>query len=344
MSHLINANTLLQLNSTKCIFDVRSPSEYRKGHVPSAKSLPLLNDDERKIVGTLYKKKGPQAAFLKGLEIVTPKMQDLVERVWSTAEDEHQEFVVYCARGGKRSESVQWILQQSGLKCIFRLSGGYQQFRHSVLDVVARKYPTIVLSGLTGVGKTKILRTLHQNGQPCIDLEEIARHRGSAFGGFPNLEQPSQQQFENELALTLLQHRDDKDVLFIEDESKSIGRCYFPPLFYAKNIKEAPLIHLTCSTEQRISNLLIEYGGLETKDLLYSLQRIEKRLGTEKMKRISNYICHGELRIAIQEMLEYYDRQYIYNQNKRQILFEMNITDMSIEDVAKDIKCRMGNL
>ena len=340
MSHFINSQSVLEANDDTILLDVRSPVEYKKGHIPSAISLPLFSDEERKSIGILYKNEGAQAAFYKGLEFVGPKMRTIVERVWSLSEN-RKKIVIYCARGGKRSESVHWLLQQSGLQNVFRLKGGYQQFRNYVMELMQQKYPTIVLSGLTGVGKTKILHVLHRIGRQCIDLEEIACHRGSAFGGYPNLEQPTQQLFENSLALHLSSHRYSKDVVFMEDESKSIGKCYFPPLFFSQNIKEASVIHLTCSIEQRISNLLEEYGTVQQHDLLASLYKIERRLGREKVKKISHCIQRDDLYSAIRYILDYYDHKYTYNQSKRHVAFQMDITGMRNDEVAEEINRRM---
>lgn len=342
MPHLIHIQSLLQANDDILLFDVRSPVEYQKGHIPSAISLPLFSDEERKSIGIIYKGEGSQAAFYKGLDFVGPKMRTLVERVSSLA-DKKQKIVIYCARGGKRSESVHWLLQQSDIQDVFRLEGGYQQFRNTVLRLFQQKYPTIVLSGLTGVGKTKILHALHRMGGQCIDLERIARHRGSVFGGHPNIKQPTQQLFENALAKNLYCHRHPESVIFVEDESKLIGKCYIPSVFFSQNIKEASEIHLTCSIEQRISNLMEEYGSLEVHDLLIALHKLEKRLGREKVKRISNYIQCGDLYSAIRHILDYYDHKYAYNPSKRHIVFQMDITDMCADEVAKEISSRVGN-
>ena len=342
MSHLINTQSLLQANDDILLCDVRSPIEYQKGHIPLAISLPLFSDEERKTIGILYKNEGSRAAFCKGLAFVGPKMHTLVERVSSLAEKKRR-VVIYCARGGKRSESVHWLLQQSGQQDVYRLEGGYQQFRNFMLGILQRKYPTTVLSGLTGVGKTKILRVLHRMGRQCIDLEKIACHRGSAFGGYPNMEQPTQQLFENELAINLFQHRKSEEVVFVEDESKSIGKCYFPPLFFSQNIKEASVIHLTCSIEQRIFNLMEEYGSVERHELLNALYKLEKRLGREKVEKISNYIQCNDLYTAIRYILDYYDHKYTYNQNKRHIVFQMDVTGMCADEVAEEINRRMEN-
>lgn len=340
MPQNIDISSLFYFNNP-CIplLDVRSPIEYHKGHIPKAQSFPLFTDEERSIIGTLYKQEGFDTAYLKGLEIVGPKMKDFVQDGFLLAGND-QEIALYCARGGKRSQSMQWLLEQSGLK-VHRLEGGYKMYRNWTISMLNQKYQTVVLSGLTGVGKTKILQALHQIGTSCIDLEEIAKHKGSAFGGNPNQKQPSQQQFENELALQLLQKQE--DVFVLEDESKSIGRCFLTPFFVEQNIKKAPTIRLLCSIEQRVNNLLEEYGQLEQNILIHSVRKLEKRLGKQKTDFVIKNIENNDLSTAISLVLEYYDARYHQGMMARNMMCEIDITNRSIQDVAQEIATKIDN-
>lgn len=179
------------------VFDVRTPAEYDKGHIPGAHNLPLLSDVERALVGTTYHKAGREAAILEGLEYVGPKMRQMVETVQHATES--KTVMLHCWRGGMRSKSVGWLLNTYGYK-VFLLTGGYKAFRHYVLQSFEIPRNIIILSGHTGSGKSDVLEHLQHLQEQVIDLEGLAHHKGSAFGGLGELPQPSQQQFENQLA------------------------------------------------------------------------------------------------------------------------------------------------
>jgi len=180
------------------VFDVRTPAEFAKGHIPGAFNLPLFSDEERRRVGIIYKQIGRESAILEGLEYVGPKMRRIVETVQSITG--HKTLLLHCWRGGMRSSSVAWLLNTSGYE-IFLLKGGYKAFRHYVLDSFEIPRDIIILSGHTGSGKTEILQALSRLGEQAIDLEKLACHKGSAFGSLGETPQPAQQEFENHLAL-----------------------------------------------------------------------------------------------------------------------------------------------
>ena len=204
------------------LFDVRSPCEYAHAHIPGAINLPLFSDEERKIIGTLYKQEGSEQAIERGLEFVGPKLADFVKK----AKKLPSPITVYCARGGMRSEAMQRLFSFAGIPSR-RLEGGYKTYRQQVLATFQKPWKLLVISGLTGCGKTEFIRN---SGKPAIDLEELARHRGSAFGWLGA--QPSTEHFENLLAEKLNQCDPDLPIL-VENESRlSAPVKYRTPFFF----------------------------------------------------------------------------------------------------------------
>jgi len=179
------------------VLDVRTPKEFEQGHIPGAINLPLFTNEERVIVGTIYKQQGRQPAILKGLELVGPKMKDIIETV-SKIENRGC-FLLHCWRGGMRSSSVAWLLSIYGIK-VYTLKGGYKFYRRNVLETFEAKKNIVVLGGKTGSAKTYILKKLEEKGEQVIDLEALAKHKGSSFGSLGETQPPSQEQFENLLA------------------------------------------------------------------------------------------------------------------------------------------------
>mgnify|MGYP003349536217 CR=1 FL=1 len=194
------------------IVDVRTPAEFEQGHIPGAINLPLFSNEERKIIGTLYKKEGKQPAIRKGLEIVGPKLATLVAEINNikknffptTSPPSSKDRVgigsilFHCWRGGMRSSSVAWLAQMAGYAST-TLQGGYKTYRNYVLQSFHSSINLKIIGGYTGSGKTIILEELKKQGEQIINLEHLAHHKGSAFGAFGQEKQPTQEQFENNL-------------------------------------------------------------------------------------------------------------------------------------------------
>src|ERR1017187_4996636 len=207
------------------LIDVRTPSEFEKGHIPGAINLPMFTDEERIIIGTLYKQQGRDPSILKGLEIIGPRMKEIVK----TAEllvGPSKKIYIYCWRGGMRSSSMAWLLGIYGFE-IFVLIKGYQAFRNYALECFKEPKHVIILGGKTGSGKTKILQELKKTGEQVIDLEDLAFHKGSAFGTIGIEGNCSQEHFENNLAMEWM-NTDPAKRLWLEDESRSIGKKILP--------------------------------------------------------------------------------------------------------------------
>ncbi|MEO8171934.1 MAG: tRNA 2-selenouridine(34) synthase MnmH, partial [Sediminibacterium sp.] len=203
----LSIEEFLQLSAEYAVLDVRSPGEFAHAHIPGAHSLPLFSDEERKIVGTAYKQESKEKAIKLGLDFFGTKMVKMVEEAerivksWKLKAkgEKSNTVIVHCWRGGMRSAGVAWLLDLYGFK-VYTLVGGYKVYRKWVLQQFEKEYQLNMVGGYTGSGKTEALHVIAKKQQPVIDLENLASHKGSAFGGFGQPPQPSQEMFENLLA------------------------------------------------------------------------------------------------------------------------------------------------
>lgn len=286
------------------LIDVRAPVEFSKGAFPSATNLPILNDEERSAVGTCYKEKGPGAALALGYDLVSADVKSERLEAWVTFLSRHPDACLYCFRGGDRSRiACEWLAEAGFV--VPRIEGGYKALRRSMLEVYEQLPALLVVSGRTGSGKTLFLKNFSQ----VVDLEGIANHRGSAFGGHLT-PQPSQIDFENELAIDLLRYQSRGQLpILIEDEGRLIGRLHVPsPLQDA--LKTSPLLVIEDDIEIRAQRILDEYideqsarytvafgeAALDELEayLLGAVQGIRKRLGGA---------AHQEVQVQIREAM-----------------------------------------
>jgi tRNA 2-selenouridine synthase len=295
------------LASDCTILDVRSPGEFRQGHIPGALSFPLFSDEERAAVGTVYKQAGKEPAIELGLELVGPKMADFVKTAKRIAPNRH--LAVHCWRGGKRSQSMAWLLQLNGFE-VATLDGGYKQYRRHVLQYFEHiAFADLrVVGGKTGTGKTKTLHELRKKGHQIIDLEGIAHHKGSAFGTIGEQPQPTVEQFENDL-FQAIQTLDLTKPIWIENESRSIGRVYIPDGLW-NTLKTAPLYNIEIPHADRIANLLTDYVLTDPSELEAAFRRIEKKLGGQHLKTALESLHKGDYRTAAEIATQYYDKTY----------------------------------
>ena len=299
------------------VLDVRSPGEYGHAHIPGALSLPLFTDEERKVVGTSYKQESREQAIKLGLDYFGVKMRKMVEEVEamlknhpSVKKGEQPTVLVHCWRGGMRSAGVAWLLDLYGFK-VYTLVGGYKAYRIWAMKQFSVNYPFKVLGGYTGSGKTPTLAVLKKNGEKTIDLEELAQHKGSAFGSFGRV-QPSQEMFENLLAweLNKVNSAFPTDVpIWIEDESQRIGLVNLPNTICA-SMKLATLYFVHIPFAARLLHITAEYGKLKKEELVNSIIRIQKRLGGQNTKLAINYLLEDNISECFAILLRYYDKHY----------------------------------
>ena len=296
-----------------CLIDVRSPGEYEKGHIPGAINVPLFSDEERKVIGTLYKEEGKEKAVLKGFEFIEGRLVDLINQ--GKYHSKGMPIAVHCWRGGMRSESMAWLWNRAGSK-VSVLVGGYKAYRLKARMAFSKGFDSmLILNGKTGSGKTQILHDLEQYGEQVIDLEGLANHRGSAFGAIDMPKQVSPEQFENDLYERWLQI-DPKKRVWFENESKSIGRNYLPDTYW-ENTVNANLITIDRPLDKRLDVIVNMYGSADQEDLKQSFQSISKRLGGQHVKRAMELLDQGDLKRAAQLALGYYDKAYAKATSKR---------------------------
>ncbi|MBR9999558.1 MAG: tRNA 2-selenouridine(34) synthase MnmH [Cyclobacteriaceae bacterium] len=293
------------------MIDVRSPAEFALGHIPRAFNIPIFSDEERSSVGTIYKQSGREDAIEKGLEFVGPKLKDLALQAKKLAYQ--QELKVYCWRGGMRSEKMSWLFELVGIRC-FVLKGGIKAYRQQLLKDFEQIKKLIILQGSTGTGKTEILRRMQEMGEQVIDLERAANHRGSAFGDIGFGEQPTSQQFQNDLHEALVRMDPDKRI-WVESESLTIGKVYLPETLWEK-MNRSILMELEIPRKKRIERLVTEYGNFDRNILIDKTLKIQKRFGGNNVKRVVGLIEAGELTLAADLLLKYYDKSYRFSQEK----------------------------
>lgn len=295
------------------LVDVRSPCEHAAESIPGAVNVPLLSDSERAEIGTIYKHEGEVIARRRALTFIAPKIPQIVETLLAMRKP-CQPTVVHCWRGGLRSEAVCSFLSIIGIDC-WRLTGGYKAWRAQVLeDFRCDRYPfrAIVINGLTGVGKTEILQCLQSMGLPVLDLEELANHRGSVFGGMGRSPQPSQKNFDARL-WQKLRELTGGDV-FVEAESRKVGRLALPDCVYQR-IKDGVQILVKGSLDGRAGRIVADYArtldeaGRES--ALAMLRTLKPYLGARRIAEIEAMVLAGRLTEAVRSLLlDYYDPLY----------------------------------
>jgi tRNA 2-selenouridine synthase len=262
------------------IIDIRSPIEFNDGAIPGAINVPLFTDDERQVIGTIYKQEGASIAKWKAMEIVSPKIPVLLQTIKKCVSN-GTELIIHCWRGGMRSKAVVTFLEFAGIYS-WRLVGGYKEYRHYILEQLPTMLPNkaIVLHGLTGVGKTEVLKILKSKGYPILDLEEMAGHRGSIFGTIGLSDGHNQKTFDS-LLFKGLQEIKETDYFLVEAESKRIGKAVQTEELMAKKMQGIN-INLNTPMEQRVNHLVGEYV-LPYKDEPWYFENISN--GIEKVLR-----------------------------------------------------------
>lgn len=294
------------------ILDTRSEVEYAHAHVPNAVSFPLLTNEERTIVGTLYKQQGNEAAVVKGYELVGPKFHQFVLHAKKIAPN--KEVGLYCWRGGLRSNIMAFVLHTAGFK-VYLLKGGYKQYRGWAAQQFTIPKHLRVIGGKTGSGKTQILELLSAKGHQVLPLEQIANHRGSAFGSLGMPAQPSVEQFENELALLWSQFETNKPV-FVENESRTIGHVVIPEQLF-NQMRQAPTLAIELPIELRVHHIVKLYEPFGKERLKEATHKLAKRLGNLRLRQAIQLLEENNYTEWATLLLEYYDKTYEYGNSIR---------------------------
>ena len=348
MTELITPEEFQSLfDKESTLIDVRSPGEFESGAAPNSLCLPIIDNTQRAKIGLCYKENGKEAAIKLGHELVSGQDREDKLTAWIKAVTSGGVTGLYCARGGLRSQISQQWLSERGIN-IPRIKGGYKFIRRFLLEQLTSlpsQLNFVAVAGRTGVGKTDFIREhfLSSKDIAHIDLEKLANHRGSAFGGEIS-PQPRQAEFENKVAAALIKMRGKKTII-VEDESALIGACLIPEVFFQR-IKNSPVVVLEATVEERIYRTAKDYVQERLQQyeksfgpgaawdkleeyLLTSLHRIQKRLGATRTAEID-----ASMRTALEEhkisgdflkhsdwirrlLLEYYDPQYEFGLKRR---------------------------
>jgi tRNA 2-selenouridine synthase len=317
------------LLATHLTVDVRTPLEFAEDHIPGAVNVPLLTNEERAEIGTLYQQTGPHEARVRGLELTAHRFPAMVAAIAQAAAG--RPVLVYCWRGGLRSKTVVSILELTGFRAV-QLQGGYKAFRNHVAASFEPFRPSgtlMVLHGMTGIGKTAFLLGLKGDDFSMVDLEGLACHRGSAFGELGLTQDLSQKRFETLLWDAFRKLPQGKPVI-VEGESKRIGRVTLPGNMY-EVMRDSIKVWCEASLPTRVRRLIDEYGRPEYGEgMAAALLKIRKRLGGERHAEIAGYLSRWEMEPFMTELIrQYYDRVYYKTRD-----WEADLT-LSLEDYGQ---------
>ena len=322
----ISIEEYLNIRNDVAIVDVRSPAEFEKGHIPGAYSIPLFDNEERAIIGTIYKQQSKEAAITRGYDFVNPKLKMYVSESEKIAPNKI--IAIHCWRGGMRSGSFAQHLSDNGFEKVYVIEGGYKAFRNFTFSFFERQFKLIILGGYTGSGKTEILQEIAKTEEQVVDLEGLAHHKGSAFGGIGQGEQPSVEHFQNTLFMEMY-FMDFNKYIWLEDESLNIGRVTIPRAMFDQ-MRVQKVYFLDIPRIERAKFLTTTYGVQDKENLKFSINRISKRLGPLNTKISIEALEKGDLLTVADLTLLYYDKSYARGVETRE---EGSVTIVKLEKV-----------
>jgi tRNA 2-selenouridine synthase len=308
----LSLSEFLALRHHLPVVDVRSEAEYAQGHILQALNVPLLNNDERHRVGTTYKQLGQHAAIREGFRLVGPRLDDILGQAEEISQG--REMLIHCWRGGMRSSNFAQFVGMAGMRSRV-LQGGYKTYRQAAAQAFQTRLNLVLLTGFTGSGKTEALHALREAGEQVIDLEGLAHHRGSAFGGLFMPPQPTTEQFQNDLFEEILKVDASRPV-WVEDESIAIGKIFLPPDFW-QQMTVAPIVELKVPLDVRIARLVRDYGHAPKPEFSEIMKKIGKKLGGQHLKAAEERLTADDLPAVMEILLTYYDKAYRQSIEKR---------------------------
>ncbi|MBP46217.1 MAG: tRNA 2-selenouridine(34) synthase MnmH [Deltaproteobacteria bacterium] len=311
------------------LIDVRTSEEYHQGAIPRSLNHPLFDKLERSLIGSLYRQVGKDAAIQRGTSLIAPQLEHFLG---SLRPLQSKLLTIYCARGGMRSKSLTRFLKSEGFR-VQQLEGGYKAYRRHVLEFLKGYRPSlIVLHGRTGVGKTLLIRSLPDS----LDLEDLAQHRSSIFGAV-HLQPRTQKNFEA-LFHSQISDKPKKQLIFVEGESRKVGRVFIPEAF-AEAMKKGKKVLLKASMETRVRRILDEYHPRDEKTLLQIeeiLPTLRESLGKSMVEHLRNCLVQEKFEEFIQILLEkYYDPRYEHGMKDYQ--YDLDLSAEDLEQTQHDL-------
>ena len=321
-------------NQTIAFVDVRSPKEHEFSTIPGAVNIPVLDNEARATVGTLYVSGQVEEAKKYGMEWASSHLSEMYTR-YQELVNQYDGIVIFCSRGGMRSNSIFSLLKALGLP-VSRLDGGYKAYRHYInehLDAALTKANFVTLYGLSGSGKTEILKELAKKGAKVLDLEGCANHRGSLLGSIGLSEPHSQKAFES-LLFEVSQEWQEGETVFTEGESKRIGNVVMPSSLFA-TIKEGKKIYIETSLELRVAQIHRDYVKEDNKrELSESLGALKAFINEERVNQFQEQVLNDEVDAVIESLLvSYYDPRYNHHKSQR----DLTIISQDAKETAEKI-------
>ncbi len=332
-----------KIDESHVLIDIRSPSEYKSETIPDAINIPIFDDKERELIGTIYKHESIEKAKKIGMEIGSSRLPEIYEKV-SELDKQYHNLIFFCARGGFRSSSLVSLFKSIGINAI-KLDGGYKGYRKYInehLPTEVEKIQFVVLYGNTGIGKTALLKSLKNEGMDILDLEGCANHRGSILGSVGLGEQNTQKMFES-LVYESLKNRK-TNLVFVEGESKRIGKDVIPNYLY-NAMNSGINIKIEASMETRVNNLFREYVHDTDNELIFSLDNLRKYLGDKNIDKYIELINKHEYKQVIEELIvKYYDPLYEYKNRDYSKVFYNDDAYTTTHEIIKWTKNIRTNL
>lgn len=319
------------------LVDVRSPGEFEEATIPGAVNIPLFTNEDREIIGTVYTKESVEKAKELGVKAASKRLPVIYKEI-TKLEKKYDSLVLFCARGGMRSSSLVSLLTPLGVNT-YKLTGGYKGYRAHVNKELPGVIPGVrfvVIHGNTGVGKTKLLKTLKDMGEDVLDLEECANHRGSLLGSVGLGSPRSQKMFES-LVLENLKGRG-SNLVFVEGESKRIGNVIIPEFLY--QAMEAGIhIKVEADLGYRVGNILEEYVGKNNEEIIDALNLLRKHISSGKIDRYIEMVNANDFEDVIRElMVKYYDPMYENKEYDFAAIIKNRDIRKTCEEIIKCVK------